>query len=267
MEKIWQSLQEGLKALGANILYAIALIMLSIVIIKVSMLIIKNILYKTKFKRIVIKFVLSIIKITMIIVATITVATKMGIPSTNFVAVTTALSLGVSFAVRDMLTNTASGLMLLYSKPFKEGDFLDVGDGFKGTVKSMDITRTDLVTQDNQIVSIPNSKLTTNNILNYNSKVTRRIEIALTFPIGTDYEKINKKLNEIEINNLKNKKIIKNYDKNNFKITDVDTTNITMVYDMWTNTDTYDEVKNCILKQVYDEIILKKSEFLLSKEV
>lgn len=267
MNSIWKNIEESFKILGTNLLYAIALIILSVVIIKLIMLITKHILYKAKLRRIVIKFILSIIRITLIIVATITIATKMGIPSTNFVAVTTALSLGISFAIRDMLTNTASGLMLLYSKPFKEGDFLDIGGGIQGTVKSMDITRTNLITQGNQVISVPNSKLTTNNIINFNSKSTRRIEITLTLPLGTDYNKINKKLNEIENINIKSKKAIKSFSQNNFKVTDINTSEITMIYYIWTNTDNYDETKNIVLKQIYDEILMKKDLYKIEMGV
>jgi small conductance mechanosensitive channel len=89
----------------------------------------------------------------------------------------------VGFALQDSLGNLAAGLMILLYRPFDVGDFIDAA-GMTGKVEAMSIASTTLLTVDNQLLIIPNSKIWGDVIRNVTAKDTRRVD--LVFGIGYD---------------------------------------------------------------------------------
>lgn len=89
----------------------------------------------------------------------------------------------MAFAFQDTLGNLASGLMIMINRPFDEGDYVDVG-GVAGTVKSVSIVATTVVTPDNQIIVIPNKNVWGNVITNVTASETRRVDLVF----GVSYE-------------------------------------------------------------------------------
>lgn len=101
-----------------------------------------------------------------------------GIPITSFVAVLGAAGLAIALAFRNTLSNFASGAMLLTFRPFQVGDFIEVA-GVSGTVEKVGIFSAVLRRGDNVILSVPNSKIWSDSILNFNARDTRRIDLIL----------------------------------------------------------------------------------------
>jgi len=87
----------------------------------------------------------------------------------------------LAFAFQDTLGNLASGLMIMINRPFDEGDYVDVA-GVSGTVKSVSIVATKVLTPDNQIIVIPNKQVWGQVITNVTGSKTRRVD--LVFGIG-----------------------------------------------------------------------------------
>lgn len=87
----------------------------------------------------------------------------------------------LAFAFQDTLGNLASGLMIMINRPFDEGDYVDIA-GTAGTVKSVSIVATQVVTPDNKVIVIPNKSVWGNVITNFTTSPTRRVD--LTFSIG-----------------------------------------------------------------------------------
>lgn len=79
--------------------------------------------------------------------------------------------------------------MLLFNKPFRTGDFIEAQD-MSGTVQSIGILYTILTTADNKTIYIPNGPLSTGNIINYNTQLTRRADIVVNIDYGADVEMI-----------------------------------------------------------------------------
>ena len=107
----------------------------------------------------------------------------MGIKTTSFLAILGAAGLAVGLALKDSLSNFASGVMLILFHPFKVGDAVTAA-GISGTVVRIDIFNSVIHTWDNQKVIIPNSMITSDIITNINANPTRRID--LTIGIGYD---------------------------------------------------------------------------------
>lgn len=104
-----------------------------------------------------------------------------GVQTTSVVAVIGAAGLAVGLALQGTLSNIAAGVMLILFRPFKLGEFVDVG-GTMGTVKALTLNFTELADLSNAQVIIPNSQVWGNIITNYSANDTRRAE--WTFGVG-----------------------------------------------------------------------------------
>ncbi len=117
---------------------------------------------------------------------------KFGIQTASFVAIMGAAGFAVGFAMQGSLSNFAAGVMLLAFRPFKVGDFVDVG-GTAGTVKEIQLFTTILATPDNVKVIVPNGSVFGQTIKNFAGYDTRRVDLV----IGIGYSSSIKKAKEI----------------------------------------------------------------------
>ena len=117
------------------------------------------------------------------IVLFITVISQLGVATTSFAAIIAAAGLAIGLALQGSLANFAGGVLIMIFKPFKIGDFIQA-QGESGTVKEIEIFTTKLNTPDNKEIIIPNGKLSNDNIINYSTEDTRRVD--LTFGVGYD---------------------------------------------------------------------------------
>lgn len=154
------------------------ILVVGIFLIQTLCKLLKKALLKTKLESTAHRLLLTLVKVVLYGLLCLILASKMGIDVTGIVALASVLTLAVSLAVQNMLTNVISGFTLLYTKPFRAGDFVEVG-GQSGTVKSIGLTYTELATPDNKNVFIPNSAVTSAEIVNYTVLGTRRVEISI----------------------------------------------------------------------------------------
>ena len=113
----------------------------------------------------------------------IAAAGQLGIQTTSFIAIVGAAGLAIGLALKDSLSNFASGVMLILFSPFKVGDAVTAG-GVTGKVQQIDLFSTIILTPDNQRVIIPNSGITSDVITNINAEETRRIDLI----VGIGYD-------------------------------------------------------------------------------
>jgi small conductance mechanosensitive channel len=115
----------------------------------------------------------------MYIVLGLIVATKLGIDVTSIVALASVLTLALSLALQNMVSNVIGGFIILSTTPFHSGDYVEIA-GQGGTVQTIDITYTKLTTADNKTISIPNSAVVSSQIVNYSTSGTRRVDINVS---------------------------------------------------------------------------------------
>ena len=99
------------------------------------------------------------------------------------------LTLAVSLSVQNALTNVIGGITLLYTKPFKSGDYVEIA-GQGGMVKEINMTYTMLATPDNKLISIPNSAVVAAQIVNYSAAETRRVEVLVSASYDAPTQKV-----------------------------------------------------------------------------
>lgn len=127
------------------------------------------------------KFLLKTAKIVLYIFVIISSLNAIGVSTTGLVAVMSAASVAVAVAMKDSLGNVAGGILLLISPRFSTGDYISV-DTDEGTVLSVDLLHTTVLTFDKRQISIPNGLLLNSRITNYTREANRRVD--LEFPIS-----------------------------------------------------------------------------------
>lgn len=128
------------------------------------------------------KFLGSIASALMKVMLLLSVAGMFGVNTTSFIAIFSALMVGVGMALNGSIGHLASGVMLMIFKPFKVGDVVTIGGGHTGAVEGINAFNTTLLTLENQRIIVANSNVTGNTITNISGQGTTGV--ALTFGIG-----------------------------------------------------------------------------------
>lgn len=134
------------------------------------------------------KFFIRIIKTACYIIIAMSALTQLGVPTTGLIAGFSAAAAALALALKDSLSDIASGIVILFTRPFVTGDFIEFGE-HKGYVQKIDLMHTNILTYDNTNVVIPNRKITTENLNNYTAHPEIRVQIPV--PVGYDAD-INK---------------------------------------------------------------------------
>ncbi|SEW06851.1 mechanosensitive ion channel domain-containing protein [Luteibacter sp. 329MFSha] len=111
-----------------------------------------------------------------------------GVPTASFIAAIGAAGLAIGLALNSSLSNLAWGVLLILFRPFRVGDYVTVG-GVDGTVESVNLMHTYLITPDNRQAVVPNAKVGGDAIINYNVRGTRRFELKVGIGYGDDIGK------------------------------------------------------------------------------
>ncbi len=170
---------EGLIATALHsFLPSILLLVIGLLVIRIIMAIIQKFLNATHLEKAAHTLVKSLARAVLYLLLGLMVADKAGIDVTGIIALASVLTLAVSLSVQNALTNIIGGFTLLYTHPFKSGDYVEVA-GKGGTVNEITMTYTKLTTPDNKVISIPNSSVVAGDIINYTVAGTRRVEVNI----------------------------------------------------------------------------------------
>ncbi len=132
---------------------------------------------------ILVNFLKNFVYFILLAVVIITALGELGIETTSLIGVVAAAGLAIGLALKDSLSNIASGVMIVIFRPFKIGDFIEVA-GHAGSVLEIKIFNTVLKSGDNKKITIPNGQITSSSIINYSANETRRIDLV----IGVSYD-------------------------------------------------------------------------------
>lgn len=110
-----------------------------------------------------------------------------GIETSSIIAAITGAGVGIGLALQGALSNLAGGLIILFMRPFRVGDYITVC-GESGTVETIQIFYTTMVTIDNRVIMVPNGKVVDDTIINVSVKKTRRVDLAFTISYKNDYD-------------------------------------------------------------------------------
>lgn len=166
-------------ALTASLIPAVLILVIGIVIIKLVNKIVKTTLNKTKLEKAAHSLITSVVNVALYILLGLIIATKLGIDVTSIVALASVLTLALSLALQNMVSNIIGGFIILSTTPFHSGDYVEIA-GQAGTVAEINMSYTKLTTPDGKLISIPNSAVVAAQIVNYSSEPIRRCEIVVS---------------------------------------------------------------------------------------
>ena len=141
-------------------------------------------------------FLVSFSRIVLYMVLVITVAMILGVPATSFITVLASCGVAIGLALQGSLSNFAGGLMILFFKPFKVGDYIEAS-GEAGTVTEISVVYTVILTVDNKRVTIPNGSLTNSVIENYSAEGRRRVDLTFSAAYSDSPEKVKAVISQV----------------------------------------------------------------------
>ena len=172
---------------GIALISAVAIIVIGFWLVKRIKKIMAKFFIKKDFDPSLETFLMSLTSIALRILVIITALSQLGIEMTSFVALLGAAGLAIGMAFSGTLSNLAGGVMILFFKPYKVGDYIEA-QGEIGHVKELQIFNTILITLDNKTVIIPNGPLANGNMTNYSTQTNRRVDFVVGIAYGDSYD-------------------------------------------------------------------------------
>lgn len=186
MEDINQYLaiaQEKALEFGLNLLAAIAIFVIGRWAARLIARLVKRIMARNEVDVMLCNFVANLTYYALLAFVIIAALNRLGIQTASFIALLGAAGLAIGFALQGSLSNFAAGVLMVFFRPFSLGDFIE-GGGTMGTVEEITLFTTQLLTPDNKVVIIPNAKLNSDNIINFNVLGQRRMDLV----VGVSYD-------------------------------------------------------------------------------
>lgn len=172
-----------------NLVSSIILFVLGYLIIKLICKTVHQVIRKFPVEETLYTFIESTLNILLYFLLILVVANNLGIDVTSFIALLSVAGLAISLAVESSLSNLAGGVIILYTKPFIKGDFIEAG-GVSGTVQDIGLVYTKILSPDNKLIQIPNKEIADEKITNYTHQAERRVDLVINASYDSPIEKV-----------------------------------------------------------------------------
>ena len=182
-QEVLQNFLQQLISRAESIFFAFIIAAIGFAICRWIRSVIHRILLRSKIEHSAVTFITESIYYLLLLIVFLAALGTMGVSTTTLAAALGGIGVGIGLALKDKASNVASGIFILLFHPYRIGDFVTVA-GYSGTVRTIRIMYTELLTLGNQIVVVPNSTATAAVIVNYSVLDTRNIE----FEIGVGYD-------------------------------------------------------------------------------
>ncbi|MBO8423735.1 MAG: mechanosensitive ion channel [Firmicutes bacterium] len=232
---------------GLNILLGIIVIIVGLLICKVVKIVLRRAFRRSKRDEAMSHFVISLTDIILKIIVLICALATMGINTASIITVLGTCGVAIGLALKDSLSNLASGVLIIYNRPFKKGDYIETPD-VAGKVNTINLFNTVLLTSDNKEIVIPNGTLAGEHIINYSTTGTRRVELKFGISYDNDYKEAQKII--LELCNA-HKSVLKD-PAPICRLTEHGASALILVTRVWTLTDDYWDVYFDLTEQVKD---------------
>ena len=130
------------------------------------------------------------------IIVSVIALEQIGVHVNAFITALGAAGITAGLGLQNSISQLASGVQILFNKPFKSGDFVEIGN-VKGKVREIRFMYTTLVTNDNKLVVVPNQTITTSTLVNYTARDKIRLDLTYTVSYDDDIEKVKKVLAKV----------------------------------------------------------------------
>lgn len=195
-DQILQQLVHWSLEAGRHILLAALLYFLGHYLIRLLNYLLTRFLERRKIEITVQTFVKSFVGILLQVLLIVSVISALGVNTTSFAALLASFGVAIGMALSGNLQNFAGGIVILFLKPYKVGDWLEA-QGTAGTVIAIQIFHTILLTADGKQIYIPNGAMSSGTITNYTQTPTRRVEWVVAVEYGEDIDKVRQLIQQL----------------------------------------------------------------------
>ena len=184
MMDISEILDKGLE-FGLRVLGALAIYIIGAWLIRRIKKLLRRVFEKKKTDKTISSFALSLVTFILTVLLIVITVSALGVDTSSFAALLAAVGVALGMALSGTVQNFAGGLIILFFKPFKAGDYIEA-QGFGGFVKEVNILNTRLMTRDNKEIVLANGTLANGNVTNFSTKPIRRVDRSISVAYGTD---------------------------------------------------------------------------------
>lgn len=188
--------QALLLSYAVNIVAAIAIIIIGMIVARIISNGVNKVLLARGIDATVADFLSALVRYGVIAFTLIAALGRVGVQTASVIAVLGAAGLAIGLALQGSLANLAAGVLLVTFRPFRTGEFVDLG-GVMGTVLSVQIFSTTLRSADGKIVVVPNGKIIAGNIINFSREPVRRNEFIIGVAYDADVDQVKQLLRDV----------------------------------------------------------------------
>lgn len=236
--------------LGKNIFNALLVLVIGLTLTKMVTNFAVKAMQKAKIEQTLVTFLKSVLNSGLKIIIFLSVLGTLGFPTTSLVAIfgTTGAALALGF--KDSLGSFTSGVIILFSKPFKVGDYIVI-DNHEGTVKEIQVMYTTLSTIDNKIIVVPNSQMTSNIIVNHSYSDNRRLDLRFDISYDQDVEIVKELIKQVISNHESAFKEPEPF----VRVCEYKSSSVEILIRVWCKNEEYHSLKFDLLEQIRAEFI------------
>lgn len=260
MKEFWRQIKSavwkfangyGLIVMKALVVFAVGLVVIAIVKKAVK----KNSTKSRKIDNSAASFITSIVALVAYVALMLVMIASLGFSTEGIIAALSSVMLAIALGLQSTLASLANGILLIFTKPFKAGDFVDVG-GTSGTVKEVKLFCVKIVTTDNLTVVIPNNTVFGSTIINYSKMPMRRLELVLPVSYDTDVRRLKELVNEYATQDARVAKEPAPF----FRLTEYGASSLNFTLRVWTKVEDFWNVKFDFLEGLLELLRTHKIE-------
>jgi small conductance mechanosensitive channel len=228
-----------------KIIGAIAIFIIGRWFVKKITLLFKQLMLKSQLDITLIEFSQSILYFILLLAVIVASLNTLGIATTSFVAVFGAVGLAVGLALQDSLANIGAAVLIMFFRPFKIGDTVEVA-GAMGTVGDINLFSTTITPIDNRTIIIPNAKIVADKITNFSKQEQRRLDIV----IGISYEDDLKVAKNVLLSLLQNNEKIIQDPEPFVGVFNLGQSGVDLAIRAWVKTEEYADMRFEVLEEI-----------------
>jgi len=238
------------------IVKTLAIVILGLIIVKVVLAVIKRQLAKTKMDKAVQGFIISILKFVLYLILIFCIIASLGVSVTGLTVVISAVSLAISLALQDSLKNLVNGFIIISTRLLNRGDWVQIA-GVEGSVVEIRMLYVVLKTGDNKRITIPNSTILSNEIVNYNVNKTRRVDLTFDISYNSNVDQAKQIVKEV----IDSCEAVYNDPAPSVVLSNLGASSVTLQVRVWCHADDYWDTKWYLIDQVFNEF--KRNEIVI----
>ena len=193
---IWQTIKDYFSENYMAVIKFFAVLIVGIILIKIIRSLFAKVFARTKMEKIAQNFLLAIIKFILWLILVLALLSVIGVEINGILTAVSAAVLAIGMALQSNIANLANGIVIVSTHMFKKGDFISVA-GSDGSISEINFLFTTIMTTDNKKITLPNSMIVNNAVVNAGANPKRRVDITFSVAYESDVEKVKQIITDV----------------------------------------------------------------------